>query len=64
MIELFREYWWAAVLIAALVVVITHAGLVKLVAVLQESDRAAAARHSGEAPAPAGDDPGVRPPQD
>ncbi|MFP5430066.1 MAG: hypothetical protein ACLGHE_03670 [Gammaproteobacteria bacterium] len=39
MIELFREYWWAAVLMAAAVVVVTHAGLVKLVAVLQESDR-------------------------
>lgn len=64
MIELFREYWWAAVLIAALVVVTTHAGLVKLVAVLQENDRAAAARHSGVAPAPADDDPGVRPPRD
>jgi hypothetical protein len=44
MIELFREYWWAAVAVAALVVVITHVGLVKLVAVLQESDRSAAAK--------------------
>lgn len=59
MIELFREYWWAAVLIAALIVVVTHAGLVKLVAVLQENDRLAAARRSGEIPARSGDDHGV-----
>jgi hypothetical protein len=46
MIELLREYWWAAVAVAALVVVITHVGLVKLVAVLQENDRIAAAKQN------------------
>ncbi|MES2919581.1 MAG: hypothetical protein V4729_13315 [Pseudomonadota bacterium] len=42
MIELFRHYWWAALSIAALIVVVTHAGLVKLLAVLQENERKAA----------------------
>lgn len=32
MIELFRHYWWVTVLIAAGIVLITHALLVKLIA--------------------------------
>ena len=36
MIELFRQYWWVAMLIAIVIVVVTHAGLVKLIAMLQE----------------------------
>lgn len=51
MIELFREYWWAAVLMAAVVVAVTHVGLVKLVAVLQENDRGATGR-TATPPAP------------
>ena len=43
MIELFRQYWWVAMLIAIVIVVVTHAGLVKLIAMLQEQDRAAMA---------------------
>ncbi|HQV40657.1 MAG: hypothetical protein IT466_07950 [Moraxellaceae bacterium] len=44
MIELLREQWWAAVAMAALIVVATHVGLVKLVAFLQANDEAAASR--------------------
>lgn len=32
MIELFRHYWWLAVLVAAGIVLVTHTLLVKLIA--------------------------------
>jgi hypothetical protein len=35
MIELMRQYWWAGMALAAVIVVATHAGLVKLVAHLE-----------------------------
>jgi hypothetical protein len=36
MIELLRQYWWAAIPVAAGIVVATHAGLLKLIAHLEE----------------------------
>ena len=48
MIELFRQYWWVAMLIAIVIVVVTHAGLVKLIAMLQEQDRAAGDQSTGK----------------
>ena len=38
MIDLFRHYWWVSVLIAAGIVVVTHALLVKLVADSEKKD--------------------------
>lgn len=39
MIELFRDYWWVAIAIAAGIVVVTHALLVKLIAASEKSDQ-------------------------
>lgn len=38
MIELFRHYWWLSVLMAAGIVVFTHALLVKLIADSETKD--------------------------
>ncbi|MDF2444920.1 MAG: hypothetical protein K0S46_156 [Moraxellaceae bacterium] len=35
MVEFLRQYWWAGIALAAVIVVTTHAGLVKLVARLE-----------------------------